>query len=116
MGELAMKNKKYNEAFKEKVVKEAIEVGNMAVVARKFGISSSAVRKWMVASEQETPMDKMRNKAVGDRKGELLTNFKEESKIEEQNLKLKKLIGDKELEIEILRELLKKKNVPLPPR
>jgi hypothetical protein len=74
------------------------------------------VSDWIKSSKIETPMDKMRNKALGDKKEELLTNFKEVEKIEEQNLKLKKLIGDKELEIEILRDLLKKKNVPLPPR
>ncbi len=111
-----MKNKKYSESFKRQVAKEAVEVGNNSAIARKYGISSSVVPKWIKASNIETPMDKMRNKAVGSRKEELLTDFKEVDKIEEQNLKLKKLIGDKELEIEILREMLKKKNVPLPPR
>jgi len=111
-----LKNRSYSESFKEKVAKEAVEVGNKAAVARKYGISNSVVSKWIKVLNIETPMDKMRNKAVGNRKEELLTNFNDTDKIEEQNLKLKKLIGDKELEIEILRDLLKKKNVPLPPR
>lgn len=41
---------------------------------------------------------------------------KEVKKAMEQNTKLKKLLGEKELEIEILRDLLKKMNIPLPPR
>ncbi len=109
MGVTILKNRKYSDSFKEKAANEAIEVGNRAAVARKYGISSSVISKWIKGLNIETPMDKMTNKAVGNRKEELLTDFKDIDKIEGQNLKLKKLIGDKELEIEILRDLLKKR-------
>jgi len=115
-GKQIMRSKKYSDSFKEQVVKEAVEVRNNAAIARKYGISASVVAKWIKNSSIETPMDKMRSNAVGNKKKELLSDFKEVDKIEEQNIKLKKLIGDKELEIEILRELIKKKNLPLPPR
>ena len=41
---------------------------------------------------------------------------KEVKKAMEQNTQLKKLLGEKELEIEILRDLLKKTGIQLPPR
>jgi len=57
----------------------------------------------------------MINKGLGNNK-ELKKAAKEKQEVEGQNQKLKKLIGEKELEIEILRDLLKKTNVQLPPR
>jgi transposase-like protein len=93
-----MQRKQYQPEFKQQVIKEAREVGNCALVARKYGIAHSIVGKWVRKSgsngaSHTTP------KIPQDHK-ELMA----------ENEQLKKLLGKKELEIEILRDLLKKTN------
>ena len=99
---------------KKQIIKEALETGNSSIVARKHNITPSAVARWVKESKTD-PMKEIINKALKKTPG-LSESLKETKQIEEQNLKLKKLIGEKELEIEILRDLLKKTKIPLPPR
>jgi transposase-like protein len=106
--------KKHSDEFKKQVVQEAIETGNSSLVGRKYNISPSIVARW-VREVKENPMKTMTKKAL---KSDLALNEdpKEAKKAVEQNTQLKKLLGEKELEIEILRDLLKKMKIPLPPR
>ncbi|MGI6777148.1 MAG: transposase [Acetivibrionales bacterium] len=106
--------KRHPEEFKRQVVKEALETGNSSLVGRKYDISPSIVARWVRAAKPD-PMKKMTKKALYSAPG-LLEDPKEVKKAIEQNLQLKKLLGEKELEIEILRDLLKKTKIPLPPR
>lgn len=106
--------KKHSDEFKKQVVKEAIETGNSSLVGRKHNISPSIVARW-VRAEKPNPMKDMTRKAL-QASADLTEDPKEVKKAFEQNTQLKKLIGEKELEIEILRDLLKKMKVPLPPR
>jgi transposase len=106
--------KRHSEEFKKQVVKEALETGNSSIVGRKHNISPSIVARW-VRTEKPSPMINMTRKALQATPG-LFEDPKEAKKAVEQNIQLKKLIGDKELEIEILRDLLKKMKIPLPPR
>ena len=99
---------------KKQIIKEALETGNSSLVARKHNVTPSAVARWVKESKTD-PMKGIINKALKKTPG-LSESLKETKQIEEQNLKLKKLIGEKELEIEILRDLLKKTKIPLPPR
>lgn len=106
--------KKHSEEFKKQVVKEALETGNSSLVGRRHNISPSIVARW-VRAEKPNPMKTMTRKALHADLG-LAEDPKEAKKAMDQNTQLKKLLGEKELEIEILRDLLKKMKVPLPPR
>jgi len=109
-----MTRRRHSQEFKNEIVNECIETGNTAVVARKYDLSPSMVGKW-VRAQKANPMQEMTRKALKKAPG-LTADPKEAKKAIEQNTKLKKLIGEKELEIEILRDLLKKMQIPLPPR
>ena len=106
--------KKHSDEFKKQVVREALETGNSSLVGRKHNISPSIVARW-VRAEKPSPMKDMTRKAL-QASTDLTEDPKEAKKALEQNTQLKKLLGEKELEIEILRDLLKKMKVPLPPR
>lgn len=106
--------KKHSDEFKKRVVKEALETGNSSLVGRKYNISPSIVARW-VRAEKPNPMKDMTKKALQASPG-LSEDPEEVKKTLEQNTQLKKLLGEKELEIEILRDLLKKTGIPLPPR
>jgi len=106
--------KKHSEEFKKQVVKEALETGNSSLVGRKYNISPSIVARW-VRAEKPSPMKDMAKKAL-QASPSLSEDPKEVKKAMEQNTQLKKLLGEKELEIEILRDLLKKTGIQLPPR
>jgi transposase-like protein len=101
--------------FKAQLVKEALETGNCSIVARKHDIHPSVLARW-VRKHKGSPVSELSKKAIGSKNTDLLKSAKQSKELEEQNFKLKKLIGEKELEIEILRDLLKKTNAPLPPR
>ncbi|MDD4402597.1 MAG: transposase [Desulfitobacteriaceae bacterium] len=106
--------KKHSDEFKKQVVKEALETGNSSLVGRKYNINPSIVARW-VRAEKPNPMKSMTNKALQNSPG-LSEDPREAKKAIVQNTQLKKLLGEKELEIEILRDLLKKMKIPLPPR
>jgi transposase-like protein len=98
-----MKRKRYSTEFKAQVVKDAVEVGNASVVARRHGISVSMVSRWVReqnGSKNPLSMTNIRAQRTNSDPKSLST----------ENDKLKKIIGEKELEIEILRDLLKKTN------
>jgi len=99
---------------KKQIIKEALETGNSSLVARKYNVTPSVVARW-VKENKPDPMKEIINRALKKTPG-LSESAKETKQIEEQNFKLKKLIGEKELEIDILRDLLKKTKIPLPPR
>jgi len=69
----------------------------------------------MGACAKKNPMKEMTKKAL-QKDSSLMEDPTEIKKAMEQNVQLKKLLGEKELEIEILRDLLKKMKIPLPPR
>jgi transposase-like protein len=82
------------------VVKEAIEVGNAALVARKYEILEKRVQTWV-----------REYKAGNLGEGQPIEQVErlDTKKIEGENEKLKGLLGEKDLEIAILRDLVKKK-------
>ncbi|WP_213974714.1 transposase, partial [Tepidanaerobacter acetatoxydans] len=41
-----MTRKQYTEEFKEQIIKECQEVGNVALVARRHDISSNTIHNW----------------------------------------------------------------------
>ncbi|AQR77902.1 transposase IS3/IS911 family protein [Paenibacillus larvae subsp. larvae] len=87
-----MRRTKYSNEFKVQVVKEALETRNKAAVARRYELASNIESgKWGVISvEGISPL--------------------ETKKLSQENDHLKRLLGEKDLEITILRDLVKKKN------
>jgi transposase len=95
-----MKRRKHSKEFKLQVVREALEVGNKSLVARRYELSPNLVQRWVKAYEdgqlgQETSPS---------------SSATEVKRLEKENEQLKKLLGEKDLEIAILRDLIKKKN------
>jgi transposase len=95
-----MKRNKYSKEFKLQVVREAKEVGNYAAVARRYEIHANLIYKWVKEFEQD----------VETILSEDVPSPVEVKQLEQENDQLKKLLGEKDLEISILRDLLKKKN------
>jgi transposase len=91
-----MKRRKHSKEFKLQVVKEALEVGNKALAARRYELPAKmgkAYEKGQLGQETITH-----------------SSSAEVKKLKEENEQLKKLLGEKDLEIAILRDLIKKKN------
>ncbi|HOJ78326.1 MAG TPA: transposase [Bacillota bacterium] len=89
-----MKRRKFTDEFKQQIIREAKETRNCALVARNYDLLPSLVAKWVREADYPIP------------KGIPLT--KETKEIVKQNLMLKKLLAEKELENAILQDLLKK--------
>ena len=85
--------RRFSAELKKQVISEAKELGNVAAVARKHGISSPTIHSWIKKSEQI-------DSKISEQKAE-------KSKLR----KLEKELADQKLENEILKDLLKKTNV-----
>lgn len=94
-----MQRRKHSEEFKRQVIQEAMETGNKALVARRHQLSPNLVHRWMKVSQEDNDFSI---------KGTV--SPLEAKQLEEENDQLKKLLGEKDLEIAILRDVLKKKN------
>jgi transposase len=102
-----MKRKRYTIEFKQQVVREAEEIGNVSQVAKRYEISSRLIYRWKKELQMATW-----NQAQSDAKRveAYVPSPKEFQELEKENLQLKQLLGDKDLEIAILRDLVKKVN------
>jgi transposase-like protein len=94
-----VKGKTYPDEIKEQVLKEVEETGNVALVARNHGIPSTTINTWI---------SKKNLSSVKSSRGPISSNFNSNNytkEIEKENDKLKKLLGEKDLEIAILNDL-----------
>jgi len=102
-----MKRNRYTVEFKQQVVREVQEVGNAAQVARRYDLNPPLIYRWMSESKHrkwfEAGPEAKRVQAY-------TPTPREFESLEHENDKLKKLLGEKDLEIEILRDLLKKRD------
>jgi transposase len=99
-GDDEMTRNKHSKEFKLQIIKEAMETGNKAAVARRYEIAANMLRRWMKEYEEGK---------FGGASLDGVTAL--ESKVlAQENDQLKKLLGEKDLEISILRDLIKKKN------
>ena len=80
----------YDDNFKKRILKEISEVKNIALVARKNNIPKSTLQTWVSNTKRDTPEE--RDRTI------------KSNKIKE----LEKKLSARELEIEVLRDLLKK--------
>jgi transposase len=100
-----MKGKGYSDEFKEQVLKETDETGSITVVARNHNIPSTTVYTWIKKRKNLGRSSSTRGPETGNFNS---NNYGKE--IEKENDHLKKLLGEKDLEIAILKDLIKKKN------
>jgi transposase-like protein len=99
-----MANKKIDviEDVKKKYVRMALETGNITSIARKAGIDRKTLGGWM-----KTYGDEVRD--VMDKEGvTALSNDPSKDELLEKYEQAMKLLGEKELEVAMLRKLLKK--------
>ncbi|SHH39637.1 Transposase and inactivated derivatives [Thermosyntropha lipolytica DSM 11003] len=96
----------YSDEFKEQIIKECQETGNVAIVARRYNISTNTIHTW-IKKYRQTGSVKTLPKAERDR-NKILAKQLQEVSIE--NDRLKRLLAEKELELAILRELTNTKN------
>ena len=101
-----MRGNYYSEEVKEQVLREVEETGNMTLVARNHNIPFTTINTWV---------KKKKNAAKGgSTRGPKSRNFNSSNcnkELEKENDLLKKTLGEKDLEIAILKDLLKKKNL-----
>ena len=100
-----MKGKTYTKEFKEMVLQEVNETNDTAQVARRHSLSPKTICNWKKQSQHKawdtTP--------VSSKKMVTYTPTAQEFKeLESENGKLKTILGEKDLEIAILRDILKK--------
>ena len=106
-----MRGRSYTKELKESIIKEVKEVGNISLVSRKHGISKSTITTWIRNSKEKDNIKvKPGRKALIEGKND----FEQEiTEITKENDTLKKILGEKDLEIAILKDLLKKANPQL---
>jgi transposase len=92
------------EELRIQLVEEALDRGNVALTARKHGISPRALQGWVKQYRDEVEMTLKKKKDI-DKLGapHTMEDWKEKYDY------AAKLLGEKEMEIGILRDLVKKK-------
>jgi len=95
-----MKGKAYSEELKEQVLREVDETGNMTLVARNHNIPSTTVNTWIKRRKNAGNSSSSRGPKSSSFNS---NNFNKE--VEKENNTLKKLLGEKDLEIAILKDL-----------
>lgn len=101
-----MTKKQYSEEFKEQLIKESQEVGNIALVARRHNLSPTTIYTWIRKAKKSgsaNPLPKNEAKRIQEIEKRL-------EDISKENNTLKKLLGEKELELAVLRDLRDKTN------
>lgn len=99
-----MRRKSYTREFKIRVVQEAIETGNNTVVARRYEVHPSMVARWVRQYKKRGEAAFQRTKAPT----RTVAGPRELQELQRENERLKKLLGQKELENAILKDLLEK--------
>lgn len=103
--------KKRNSVIAEvklKIVKEALAGINIATLARMYDCSPESIRKWIREYQDEVNMEDI------PKPDDHLVELRRLQEVENKYEHAVKVLGEKELEIEILRSLLKKNNPAYP--
>lgn len=104
-----MVRRKYSTEFKLQIVQEALETGNHSLVARRHDIDHSLVGKWLRQyRDGRLNANKSESVETVTTGSEFRRLSAEAHALREENERLKKLLGEKDLEIAILRDLIKK--------
>jgi transposase-like protein len=100
-----MKGKAYTDEFKEQILKEVDETENAALVARNHNIPCTTINVWV-----KNRKNIGRNNSARGPKSSSFNSNSYNKEIEKENDQLKRILGEKDLEIAILKDLLKKTN------
>lgn len=101
---MKVKHNRFDE-LRIEVVQEALERGNVALTARKHGLSPYSLYKWVKQYRDEVESPMSQKKEIEQQKaGPAEENWQKKYERATQ------LLGEKELEIAVLRDLVKKKN------
>lgn len=98
------RTKKLYEEVRLQVVREALSGIKLAVLGRKYEIHPETIRSWIKEYRDQVGDDEIPST------DQQIKELKRLQEIEEKYQTAMKVIGEKELENEILRELLKKQN------
>jgi transposase-like protein len=102
-----MQRIRHPKEFKDLLIEEAIQAGNATVVAKRHDIDPRLLCRWIRESKHKA----WGNTDNGAKKVTPYTPSSQEFRdLESVNDKLKLILGDKDLEIAILRDLVKKAN------
>ena len=101
-----MEKQKYSNEFKEQILRECFDTGNVALVARKYEISPNTIHTWR-KKQRQNGSAKTLPKDKDNRYKEMEKRLKE---VSTENSQLKRLVADKELELAVLRDLMNIKN------
>jgi transposase len=107
-----MERRKFSAEFKQQVVRECLETGNISVVARRHDLRPNLVSKWVRQYRQSggTAPTKSKGTPTHVTPEEYRQVVAEKAELASENEQLKKVLGEQTLEIAILRDLLKKAN------
>jgi transposase-like protein len=94
------------EEVKKQYVRMAIESGNAAHIARKVGVNSKTLNNWVKQYRDEVEAE-MENEGVSP-----LSDSSSTSDLQKKYDQAMKLLGEKELEVALLREQIKKNLQP----
>ena len=100
--------KQYPKHFKEQVLKDVEEIGSVPQVAKRHGVSDKTVYRWVAQSEHS---DWKNTQAESKQTSEYIPSAKEFRELEKENIKLKQILGEKDLEISVLNDIVKKKKL-----
>lgn len=103
-----MVRRKFSAQFKEQVVRECHEIGNVSLVARKHGIVDSVIRRWVNQSQQVDGLRKSPGSPTHVTLSEHQEVVSERNELAREVEQMKKVLGEQALEIAILRDLTKK--------
>jgi transposase-like protein len=99
-----MSNKKIGivEDLKKKYVRMALETGNHSSIARKAGIDRGTFKKWFITYQDEVQEQMDKEDIV------ILSDEPTKEELQKKYDQAMKLLGEKELEVALLREVVKK--------
>lgn len=98
----------YTLEFKDKLVKEVLETRNLSLVARNHEIAPTTLKQWVDNYKRYGAVSKKDQAPEALVKEQKLSTS--DPTLNKENETLKKLLGEKDLEIAILKDLLKKTN------
>ncbi|KUP09508.1 hypothetical protein Q73_02475 [Bacillus coahuilensis m2-6] len=90
------------EDVKKRYVRMALETGNLSSIARKAGISRETLRQWMKSYEDEV------RELMEEEGTTTLSENPSKDELMEKYEQAMKLLGEKELEVAMLKNLIKK--------
>ena len=100
-----MERRRYPKEMKDQILKEVQETGNVAQVAKRHDVHVKTLYRWI----QESKHKAWENASDDAKKiNQYIPSAQEFRQLESENDKLKKLLGEKDLEIAILNDFVKK--------